>query len=238
MTSHDKKSVPVPVRTVNLGAAGRPNEGTLNEEDKEILGGFNVPLGKTGQQLPEPQPSSSSVADKRQLAREQALARAREVKRQKYSKNDPQETPQKSEPNPVPNPVDTKDDDDDPLVETEPPTNPTPNYNTSSNPVPAPSTSAYPLSPERKRKILQLLQDISDNEDEAEEPPKKKHKPADSNTNESAIRKFVADKTLDFGRFLIATTAAALLSGTVKAITSSGNPNSGVGDHRSEWFRQ
>lgn len=237
MTTNDKKSVPVPVRTVNLGSAGRPNEGTLNEEDKEILGGFNVPLGKAGQQLPEPQPPPSSVADKRQLTREQALARAREVKRQKYSKNDPQENQQTSEPAPVHNPGSSKDYDDGSLVETEPPVIAEPNPDPRVNSEPVTSDSTYPISPERKRKILQLLQDISDNEDEAEEPPKKKHKSSTTDSKESYLRKFIADKTLDFGRFLVATTAVAILSGTVKAF-SAANQGSPVGSKSSEWFRE
>lgn len=237
MSSNDKKSVPVPVRTVNLGIAGRPNEGAFNEEDKEILGGFNVPLGKTGQQLQEPQPPPPSMADKRQLTREQALARAREVKRQKYSKNDPQENQQAGEPLPVPNPGSTKDYDDGSLVETEPPVIAEPVHIPNVNSVPAPSDSPYPISPERKRKILQLLQDISDNEDEAEEPPKKKHKSSTSDLKGSHVRKYIADKTLDFGRFLVATTAVALLSGTVKAFASA-QGGSVVGSRASEWVRE
>lgn len=238
MTSNDKKSVPVPVRTVNLGGGSKPNEAALSEEDKEILGGFNVPLGKTGQQLPEQTSPPLPVGDRRQQSRELALARAREVKRQKYSKIDPQEQKQTNEPNPIPDGGDDRELSTLPLVETEPPIIPETNY--APIPVPDRNNNDTPsiISPQKRRRILEMLQSLSDEEDEPEAPPKKKPRTSDSTVKESSIRNFVADKAVDFGRFLVATTAVALLSGTVKAIGAAGQTSSSVGSKSSEWFRE
>lgn len=237
MTSNDKKSVPVPVRTVNLGATGRPNEAAFTEEDKEILGSFNVPLAKGGQVVQEQASSSIPMVDKRQQARELALARAREVKKQKYSKPETQDR-QQAEPLPVNSAVDDRDGDDLHLVETEPPpvsqTSAPTNSNYDRNSDDTPSL----ISPARKRKILQMLQDLSDDEDETEAPPKKKLRTTTAPIKESALRNFIADKTVDFGRFLAATAVLALLSGTVKTFTSGESNGSSAGVKNSDWFRE
>lgn len=237
MNTNDKKSVSVPVRTVNLGSTGKPNEAAFTEEDKEILGGFNVPLGKGEHVVPERSPSSVPVGDRRQQSRELALARAREVKKQKYSKPETQEK-QQSEPAPVHTGGEYREFDDVPLVETEPPplpqTNNAPNPNTDRNDNDTPSL----ISPARKRKILQMLQDLSDDEDEAEAPPKKKPRTSATTVKESALRNFVADKTVDFGRFLAASAVLALLSGTLKTFTSGDHNGSPAGVKSSDWFRE
>lgn len=237
MSTNDKKSVSVPVRTVNLGATGKPNESTFTEEDKEILGGFNVPLGKGEHVVQERNPSSVSMGDRRQQSRELALARAREVKKQKYSKPETQEK-QQSEPAPVTSSSDFREFDDVPLVETEPPPLPQTNYthnpNTDRNDNDTPSL----ISPARKRKILQMLQDLSDDEDEAEAPPKKKPRTSTTPVKESFLRNFVADKTVDFGRFLAASAVLALLSGTLKTFTSGDVNPPAAGVRSSDWFRE
>lgn len=237
MNTNDKKSVSVPVRSVNLGATGKPNEAAFTEEDKEILGGFNVPLGKTGQVVQESTSPSALVGDRRQQARELALARAREVKRQKYSKPEPQGQVQAES-----IPVTTNSDDGGTesvhLVETEPPpvsqTSNAPDYSVDRNADDTPSL----ISPARKRKILQMLQDLSDEEDETEEPPKKKPRTSTAVIKESTLRNFIADKSLDFGRFIVATTVLALLSGTIKTITSGDDSRSSAGVKSSDWIRE
>lgn len=237
MNTNDKKSVSVPVRTVNLGSTGKPNESALTEEDKEILGGFNVPLGKTGATPSEQSNPPVSLGDRRQHARELALAKAREVKKQKYSKSEPQEN-QQDEYSTSNNLLDPRDQLDVPLVETQPPP---------VTPVVPPNTPDYDrntgdtpslISPARKRKILQMLRDLSDDEDEPEEPPPKKLKTTDIPIKESFLRNLVADKAVDFGRFVAATTVIALLSGTLKTFTSGNFQNQGSSVRSSDWFRE
>lgn len=214
----------VPVRRVNLGPTGKPNENALSEEDKEVLSNFVVPVGKGGQ------PTTISPDEQRRLSRESALARAREVKRQKTqvrtNANAESQPTNKQEANTEGMDIGNDDEHFDepthetyaPLVQSSPP--PTAGERNGAG---VPSL----ISPARKRRILQMLSDLSDDETEPEErPPTKKSKTSSENNSISPWQTFVADKALDFSKFVAATAITGIIVGTIQ--TFSGNDNQKV----------
>lgn len=221
--------VNVPVQRVSLGSTGQPNADAFTEEDKEILGNFSVPLGNTSGKPPDKDPKAAKLA---------ALAKARAVKSQKISQTNA--AAQKSEPNPSDTGVTFDDDNDDSLIQTDPPImDKTPALPDKPD-VPEPRTDSPPIiSPERKRRILQMLADLPSDEDEEEEgPPTKKHKSSSPATKTNSWRDFAADKALDFGRFVAATTVTAIIVGTVKTMGSGLGPGSQNFEMNPDWIRQ
>lgn len=223
-------SVNVPVQRVSLGGAGTPNTDALTEEDKEVLGGFSVPVGRTSERAEKTLDTNA--------ARLAALAKAREIKRQKANANNAS-PPQKSEPSSSDNGVSFDDTNDDSLVQTSAPlVDDVPN--TPIKPSPSEPRSDTPplISPERKRKILQMLSDLPDEEDEEEERTNKKRKVTTEDVADNGWRNFVADKALDFGRFVAATALTAVVVGTVKTMAGSYDQTNPQYTMNPNWIRQ
>lgn len=225
----------VPVRRVNLGPTGKPNENALSEEDKEVLSNFVVPLGKGGQQ------TTLSPDEQRRLSRESALARAREVKRQKTQSrtnaNTDTQSAVKQEANTEGMDIGNDDEHFDepqpeiysPLVQSSPPPAPV-----ERNGAGVPSL----ISPARKRRILQMLSDMSDDETEPEErPPTKKSKTTNENNTLSPWQTFVADKTLDFGKFVAATAITGIIVGTLQTFSGNDNQKMYASGLNKDWTR-
>ena len=225
-------SVNVPVQRVSLGTSNTPNPDALNEEDKEVLGEFSVPLGK------------GNANNDKHAARLASLAKAREVKRQKNASTTttttPTTAPPKSEPEPSHYDDDGDGDNNDTFNETASPLVDKINDKRNGSHAPEPRSDTPSLiSPARKRKILQMLSEVSDDEDEqTDSPPSKKSRISVTDVKQNMWRDFVADKALDFGRFVAATTVAAFIMGTVKTMGAVSKESNSEFKLNPDWIRQ
>lgn len=187
-----------------------------------------VTLGGTGKEEKEESTSSSATPnvgtessrnnDSERKRKAEILAKAREAKRLKNQHKDVTEPSVTTGPFvPLDSSVDNNDSDDDDDV---------------SDPVPVPSD--VPLSSRKRKALAEAVYRSTQQEDDPEENPRKKLKTTTENPNDTTLRNFLLDKTIDIGRLAAASGIASIGLVILRGITS-GNQS---GNTSQEWIKQ